>query len=39
MNGRRQVVSGVGGVTPIGSGTGGALYEGLRRERSAICQS
>jgi 3-oxoacyl-[acyl-carrier-protein] synthase II len=33
--GHTVVVSGIGAVTPIGSGAGG-LYEGLRRERSAI---
>jgi len=32
---RQVVVTGVGAVTPIGLGAGG-LYEGLRRERSAI---
>lgn len=32
---RRVVVTGLGAVTPIGSGSRG-LYEGLRRERSAI---
>ncbi|HKX18479.1 MAG TPA: beta-ketoacyl-ACP synthase II [bacterium] len=34
-NGRRVVVTGIGAVTPIGCGAAG-LYEGLRRERSAI---
>jgi 3-oxoacyl-[acyl-carrier-protein] synthase II len=32
---RRVVVTGLGAVTPIGSGSRG-LYEGLRREQSAI---
>ena len=32
---RHVVVTGIGAVTPIGRGAGG-LYEGLRRERSAI---
>jgi 3-oxoacyl-[acyl-carrier-protein] synthase II len=32
---RHVVVTGIGAVTPIGSGAAG-LYEGLRRERSAI---
>ena len=32
---RQVVVTGIGAITPIGSGAGG-LYEGLRRERSAI---
>lgn len=32
---RQVVVTGIGAVTPIGCGSGG-LYEGLRRERSAI---
>jgi 3-oxoacyl-[acyl-carrier-protein] synthase II len=33
--GRRVVVTGIGAVTPIGCGAGG-LYDGLRRERSAV---
>jgi 3-oxoacyl-[acyl-carrier-protein] synthase II len=32
---RRVVVTGLGAITPIGSGSRG-LYDGLRRERSAI---
>ncbi|HEV2440611.1 MAG TPA: beta-ketoacyl-ACP synthase II [bacterium] len=34
-NKRHVVVTGIGAVTPIGSGAAG-LYDGLRRERSAI---
>ena len=37
LNDERQVVvTGIGAITPIGSGTGRSLYEGVRRERSAI---
>jgi 3-oxoacyl-[acyl-carrier-protein] synthase II len=32
---RRVVITGIGAITPIGSGAGG-LWEGVRRERSAI---
>ena len=37
MSDKRQVVvTGIGAVAPIGSGTGRSLYEGVRRERSGI---
>ncbi|MGH2398678.1 MAG: beta-ketoacyl synthase N-terminal-like domain-containing protein, partial [bacterium] len=34
---RRVVVTGIGAITPIGTGAAG-LYEGMRRERSAVDQ-